>query len=256
MRITERRLRQIVREELSSVIINEEDVTAAPAPVVATDSGTQSVEDPAARSTRLGDASNRRLDIERLLKAKIKKGFEIDGLPPKGTTITVDYKIREKGDKTEVGDKQIVVPITADGRLMLELNFEISDGLNNELKALISGFVRALFAGQEPTDNQIRLTTSRAPGRITVDIPAGKPAGPAELEYIVKQGDELGKIVERFYGLSYSASLIPLYRLLSNNYTSPRRPNHDEIEIGDKIRLPPELKFSSGKIVKRKEGVV
>lgn len=261
MRITENALRKIIREELTMSRLFE-------------------AETPEQRVARLGDNVKRRRDFETSLKAAIEKGLSRNYNLVDPSTFYVSYEAAsgESGyaadtpfsktivisdkDETGVGANTISLKLTFDPTGMAVKTYE--QGLDSETAYAISNEINKLFNNEgniRDSDNAHRLASIKK-GQVTVDIPGKKPsppetqplpnAVPQPLQYTVKKGDILAAIVEKFYGLRYNSKLFPLYRLLSNYYMTPKRPNPNSIEPGDVLRLPAELKFSGGKTVTRK----
>lgn len=277
MRITESRLRQIVREELTG--------------------GAASVaNDDSARSSRLGDNTQRRLTFEGLLHDALVKAVKSLGVPEKDSIFTVKYSILSGSyDPLSMPNLTEVIKISSNPIIGLRLDFEPeasaesylpASGVALRLADLIDTHVSQMFPDGVNSDNAKRLasiksgsvkvyvippesqtpigtglsgpsttgtaapTPSVSPVPASVPTPSGALSDP--LEYTVKRDDTLGKIVEKFYGLPYSATRVPLYNWLSKNFMTPTRPNPNEIVIGDKIRLPAVLTFRDKSTVKRK----
>jgi hypothetical protein len=259
MRITEHALRKVIREELTMSRLFE-------------------AETPEERVARLGNKDKRRRDFETSLKAAIEKGLSYSYNLVDPATLYVDYELVpgvpqatpftlyvpiEDFDESTRGVNTYSLKLTFDPTGMAVKTYE--KGLDDFNKNNVVNAIYAIFDNIKnirDSDNAHRLADIKK-GRVTVDIPgkksapsvASEPSVANEIKYTVQKDDILAAIVTKFYGLPYNSKLFPLYRLLSNYYMTPKRPNPNSIEPGDVLRLPAELKFNDGRKVPRKTGV-
>ena len=244
MRITESRLRQIVREELATAYLFEADAAADPA---------DPMTDPVARqfATALGNPANKRRDLEDEIKKSLLKVLDM----MQGRREKFQYYITDADPRGSVDAYHTVVVDVLPGKSWFVLTAEdfqltgLEKSIHDELRKLWQ-----IKPGEVSSPNIDRLQSLRGQKyELTIDFPAEKQATELKvpLEYTVKQGDALFSIVQTYYGIPYSASRMPLYRLLSSKYMVPPRPDPSVIKPGDKINLPSELRFRDGTVKPR-----
>lgn len=231
MRITEHALRKIIREELAATYLNEVEVKPG--------------EVQRRYTTALGNPAMKKRELEEEIKKALLKVFSnIKGLDRE----RFNYYGTFSDPTSEVDERYSVIIDVLPGKSWfvlespeMELMPDLKTALQDELKKLW-----AIKPGVVSSANIDRLQTLAGNKyELTIDFPPSTEEKPAEdvIQYTVKKGDILAAIVTKFYNLPYSPKLFPLYRLLSNHFMLPKRPDPNTITPGDVLSLPAELKF-------------
>lgn len=250
MRITESRLRQIVREELTLADYKREASLE-----------TSSAE---ARSTILGDKNMRIRDLEEEIKNAIKKAWRSpEGLGTQNYRWYASNKPIPAAITGIVEEEQRIILAVVPNRLWFVLEFpEMS--LDNKSIASIKTELSKLWVvpeGDTISNNVIRL--SSVIGQVfplTIDFPSATPPKVADLtnpiKYTKKPSDTLSQILKDYYGLPLSASNYPIYNLFANKYIEPKGQNPNNIKDGSIISLPPTVRPTGRSEMVRKKDTV
>jgi hypothetical protein len=231
MRITEHALRKIIREELAVTYLNEVEVKPG--------------EVQRRHTTALGNPAMKKRELEEeIKKAVLKTLSNIEGLGRQKFQYYGTFQ--DPAGNVDELHNIIVNVIPGKSWFVLEwpdmsLTADLKNTIGDELSKLW-----AVKAGEVSSANIDRLQTLAGHKyELTIDFPPSTEEKPAEdvIQYTVKKGDILAAIVTKFYNLPYSPKLFPLYRLLSNHFMLPKRPDPNTITPGDVLSLPAELKF-------------
>lgn len=247
MRITESRLRQIVREELATADYKRE----------------ASLETPSAesRATILGDRNMRIRDLEGEIKSAVLKAWETWGS-------TENYgvqKYRWYASTTptppdiELGTNQRIVSPVIPGRLWFVLECPELSLAPEQIKRLEEELAKIwqVPAGDTMSNNVVRLSSVKGDiFDLTIDFPAiaEKPAAnlAGSITVIKRQADTLSQILLKFYGLPLSRANYPIYKLFAREYTTPKS-DPDKIPNGALIKLPLTVRSPDGSMMTRKK---